>query len=145
MNWPTQMSEPGASFANPTLTSPTASSNRRQNPLSNFQTSVHHSSAVGIDLGPARIDFLPLLLCDLPVLRCPVQSLCSQTHIHIVFEICAHADRLPEETFSLAFVERGHDFFAAWEEVVSYEYGLRQCLRIPTDIVLGVKMRMHNC
>jgi hypothetical protein len=30
-----------------------------------------------------------------------------------VLEVCAHAHRLPHQAFGLAFVEGGHDLFAA--------------------------------
>jgi hypothetical protein len=63
-----------------------------------------------------------------------------------VLEGCAHSHGLPHETFGLAFVERGHDLFAAWEEIVRaravFEWII---LERPTDIVLSVEVRMHDC
>jgi hypothetical protein len=89
------------------------SSIRQQTFRSIIKTTSDHSSAVGIDLRPARIDPVALLLRDLSVLRRSVQPLCAQAHVHVVFECRAHADGLPHETLGLAFVEGGHDFFAA--------------------------------
>jgi hypothetical protein len=89
--------------------------NQATDPQIHRQSSSSHSSAVGINFRPARIDSVALLFRDLSVLRCSVQSLCAQAHVHIVFEGRAHADGLPHEAFGLAFVEGGHDFFAAWE------------------------------
>ena len=104
------------------------------------------ASAVGINLREARIHFLPLQLRSLSVLRSSVQSLCAQAHVHVMFEGCAHAHGLPHEAFGLALVERGHDLFAAWIKIVRIRAGFEEILLgIPTDIVLGVKVRMHDC
>jgi hypothetical protein len=96
-------------------------------------------SAVGINLRPARIHFLPLLLCSLSVLCCSVQSLRAQTHVHVVFEVCAHAHSLPQKALGLALVERGHDLFTAWNEVVRRRLSFEGVMsRGHTDIILGV-------
>jgi hypothetical protein len=100
-------------LANVSITPSNVSSIRQQTLRSIVQTISNHSSAVGIDLRPARIDSVALLLRDLSVLRRSVQPLCAQAHVHIVFECRAHADGLPHEALGLAFVECGHDFFAA--------------------------------
>ena len=74
-----------------------------------------HPSAVRINLRPTSLGFLPLLLRHLSVLRRAIQALGAQTHVDFVFKVRAHAYRLPHEALGLAFVERGHDLFAAWE------------------------------
>ena len=74
-----------------------------------------HTSTVRINLRPTCFGFLPLLFRDLSVLGRAIQALRAQTHVDFVFEVRAHAYRLPHEAFGLAFVERGHDLFAAWE------------------------------
>ena len=93
-----------------------------------------------------RLVSLPLLLRHLSVLRRAIQALGAQTHVDFVFEVRAHAYRLPHEALGLAFVERGHDLFAAWEEIVRaravFEWII---LERPTDIVLSVEVRMHDC
>jgi hypothetical protein len=73
----------------------------------------HHPSAVRVNLRPTSIDFIPLLLRHLSVLGRAIQALGAQTHVDFVFEVRAHPYRLPHEAFGLAFVERGHDLFAA--------------------------------
>jgi hypothetical protein len=74
-----------------------------------------HPSAVRINLRPTCFGFLPLLLRHLSILGRAIQALGAQTHVDFVFEVGAHAYRLPHEAFGLTFVERGHDLFAAWE------------------------------
>ena len=74
-----------------------------------------HPSAVRIILRPTSLGFLPLLLRHLSVLRRAIQALGAQTHVDFVFKVRAHAYRLPHEALGLAFVERGHDLFAACE------------------------------
>ena len=104
------------------------------------------ASAVGINLREARIHFLPLQLRSLSVLRRSVQSFRAQAHVHVMFEGCAHAHGLPHEAFGLALVERGHDLFAAWIELVRTRAVFEDVIpgRL-TDIILSVEVRMHGC
>jgi hypothetical protein len=62
-----------------------------------------------------------------------------------MLEGCAHAHGLPHEAFGLAFVKRGHDLFAAWDGIRTRAMLKGIILERPTDIVLGMKMRMHDC
>jgi len=78
-----------------------------------IQSNTANPSAIRIDFRPAGIDFLPLLLRQLPVLSSAIEALGAQTHVDFVLEVCAHAHRLPHQAFGLAFVEGGHDLFAA--------------------------------
>lgn len=73
-----------------------------------------NSSTIRINLRPARLDLLLLLLGQLAILRRALQPCRSQAHVDVVLQGRAHAHGLPHEAAGVAFVQSCHDLFAAW-------------------------------
>lgn len=57
-----------------------------------------------------------LLLRLFPILRRPLQSLCSQTFVDLSFRFAAHSYRFPHEPFGVALFEGSHDLLATCRE-----------------------------
>jgi hypothetical protein len=76
-----------------------------------------YSSFIGIYLRPNLLNSLPLLLRRLSILRCSLESLCAEAHVHLVLRFCTIASDFPEEAAGVAFIECGDDVCAICRNV----------------------------